>query len=67
MVFWPRADEVIEALEWTLARDHSPGLPYEGNLRMIVFDKAVSRGLPGLDCLFEITPEQVVIHELEFY
>jgi hypothetical protein len=64
---WPRAEEVILALEWTLARDRNPGLPYEGGLRLIVFEKAKSGGLPGLDCLFELTPDKAVIHELEFY
>lgn len=64
---WPRADEVIMALEWTLARDRTPGLPYEGALRLIVFGKAKSGNLPGVDCLFELTDDLVTIHELEFY
>jgi hypothetical protein len=67
MAFWPRADEVIMALDWTLARDRNPGLPYGDRLRLIVFDKATSGGLPGLDCLFELTAELAIIHEIEFY
>lgn len=67
MAFWPRADEVIMALDWALARDRNPGLPYSGELRLIVFDKAQSGNLPGLDCLFALTPECATIHELDFY
>lgn len=65
--FWPRAEDVIMMLEWTLARDPSAGLPYEGNLRFIVFPGAKSVGLPSVDCLFEPTPQRIIIHELEFY
>lgn len=68
MAFWPRADEVVMMLEWTLARDeHNPGRPYGGTLRYIVFPGAPSGNLPSVDCLFELTPNRVVIHELEFY
>lgn len=67
-VLWERADDVIATIEWTLARDqHNPGEPYGGTLRLIVFPGAKSGKLPSVDCLFELTPERVIIHELEFY
>ena len=64
---WDRADDVIATIEWTLARDRNPGLPYSGPLRLIVFPGAKSGKLPSVDCLFELTDDLVTIHELEFY
>lgn len=67
LLFWPRIDEIMMALEWILIRDPSAGMPYGGTLRFIVHNGAKSGGLPSVDCLFEQTPEKVIVHELEFY
>jgi len=63
-----RVDDAITALEWVLCNDDKAGLPIvrDGSLRLIVFDKAASVKMPGVECLFEYQDDQILIHELEF-
>lgn len=67
-IFWPRADEVMETLEWTLVRDPTAGLPlYPGSAqRLVVFQGAKSAKLPTVECTFEIEPDKLIFHDLEF-
>ena len=66
---WPRADDVIAMLEWTLMRDSSAGLPLVegGSQRLVVFNGAKSGKLPTVECIFECTSQMITICDLEFY
>lgn len=66
--FWPRIDDVIETLEWTLLRDPSAGTAlYPGSpLRVVVFEGAKSVGMPTVTCTFERKTSGITFHDLEF-
>jgi hypothetical protein len=56
------------ALEWLLVRDDRAGLPlvHGGRVRLLIFNKALSAGMPRVECVFEYQPREIVIHDLEF-
>lgn len=66
--FWPRVDDVMITLEWTLVRDPKAGMPLvEGSAqRLVVFEGAQSVGFPTVECTFEVKAHELVFHDLEF-
>ncbi len=67
-VFWPRTDDVMQMLEWALIRDTSAGVPVmpESHIRLVVFPGAKSIKMPTVYCCFEVSPDQIIFHDLEF-
>ena len=67
-IFWPRVDEVIQVLEWTLVRDPTAGLSLSpgDQRRLVIFKGAKSAKLPTVECTFEVHADRLIFHDLEF-
>jgi hypothetical protein len=66
---WERADEVWNAMEWTLARDPIAGvaLTESGHVRSFIIQGARSVGWPTLTVIYTNDNEdQITIHEAIF-
>lgn len=68
-VLYKRIDDIMTALEWALIHDDRAGLPIVpgGPIRLFVFDRVVSAGMPRIECFLEYQGEYVIIHQLEFF
>jgi hypothetical protein len=67
-VLFPRLGDAIELLEWALVRDPKAGtaLADGSNIWVVVFQGAASVGLPTIEVIYEIRPDHIVFHDLEF-
>ena len=65
---WTRADDAWQAVTWALSKDPTVGLPLAegGHMRSLVFDGSRAHDMPTIDVVYEITTEQIVIHEARF-
>jgi hypothetical protein len=65
---WPDAERAWGAIEWTLARDPSVGIPLSesGKIRGFVYEGARSIGQPDVDVIYEITSMEIIVRSAEF-
>jgi hypothetical protein len=65
---WSRADEVWDAITWTIARDNSVGKPLSeaGNVRTYTIQGAISVGWPTLTIIYRVESERIVIEAAKF-
>lgn len=65
---WSGADEVWQAMEWTLLHDPHAGAPLneEGSLRSHTIDGARSRGWPTVTVLYRIENPYITFLEADF-
>lgn len=63
-----RVDDIMMGLEWAVIHDDRAGLPIVpgGAVRLFVFDRVRSAGMPRVECFLEYQDELVVIYDLEF-
>lgn len=65
---YKRVDDIMMALEWAVIHDDRAGLPLVpgGPVRLFVFDRIRSAGMPRVECFLEYQEGLVIIHHLEF-
>jgi hypothetical protein len=61
---WDDAERAWAAIEWVLARDPQVGvsLTESGNLRAFVYDGARSIKQPDVQVIYEIQPNEIIVH-----
>jgi hypothetical protein len=64
---YKRVDDIVMGLEWAIIHDDRAGLSLGGSLRLFVFDRIRSAGMPRVECFLEYQGgDLVIIHDLEF-
>lgn len=65
-VLWSRLGDAVETIEWAIVRDPDMGVDMGKGFRMVVFEGAKSIGMPTIEVVFEVTQQDIIIHDLEF-
>lgn len=65
---WERADDAVQAVEWTLAHDPKAGVAVteSGLVRAFVYEGAVSIKMPTVRVLYQIQEHRIVIRDMHF-
>jgi hypothetical protein len=66
VVYEHQAAAALDTARILFKRDDAAGRSMGGTLRLLVFRQAKSVGMPAIECIFDVRPDKIVIHDLEF-